>query len=147
MKNLGKLMNYEVVGNEIKLKFSEQVASVFVINSDIIRFFVPCFREGEVSKAIEEMLSSKCEFMVSQASCDKGERLQITTSQLCVEITEGFNVNIYDRQGKLLCGDYIGDEKGFVRRSADYSLAEAEGHDVAGEEMQYKICVKKTATS
>nr|WP_302597887.1 glycoside hydrolase family 31 protein [uncultured Cellulosilyticum sp.] len=143
MKNLGKLMNYEVVGNEIKLKFSEQVASVFVINSDIIRFFVPCFREGEVSKAIEEMLSSKCEFMVSQASCDKGERLQITTSQLCVEITEGFNVNIYDRQGKLLCGDYIGDEKGFVRRSADYSLAEAEGHDVAGEEMQYKICVKK----
>lgn len=139
---VGKLKSYEIVGNEVRLYYKEQIASVFMISQDIVRFFVPLFRTGDLSKAVEEKQLEVCEFKVSQIADEIEKGIRIRTSALQIDIVEDFKVYIYDGEGKLLCGDYIGEGKGFVRRSADYNLAEAEGHDLA-EAQQYKVCVKK----
>lgn len=141
MNNVGKLKAYKVVGNEIKLSYEAQEASIFVIAPDIIRFFVPFFRAEDLSKAIDgKAVNEVCEFKVN--AINEGEGIEIITTHLKIQVLEDFKVNIYNASGKLICADYTGDEQGFRRRTADYKLAEAEGHEV-GADAAYKVCIKK----
>lgn len=125
-KLYGRLLNYEVEENVININFEEKKAVVKIINSYIINFFVPLHREERNSKAVENLKDSHCDFQVE--NIEGG--IQISTEKLITKIYDEFKVDIYDKDGKILCEDYRGEKDPFVRRTADFKLAEAEGHDL-----------------
>ncbi|EKQ51337.1 MULTISPECIES: glycoside hydrolase family 31 protein [unclassified Clostridium] len=137
-KIFGKLLNYEVEDNEINIRFQEKNVFVKVVNSYIINFFVPLFRGERNSKAVENIIDSHCDFEVEKII----DGIQISTENLLVKIFDDFKVDIYDKNGALLCEDYRGESKPFNRRYGDYVLAEAEGHTLNGA-ADYKVYVSK----
>ncbi|WP_297421958.1 glycoside hydrolase family 31 protein [Clostridium sp.] len=137
-KIFGKLLNYEVEDNEINIRFQEKNVFVKVVNSYIINFFVPLFRKERNSKAVENIIDSHCDFEAEKII----DGMQITTEKLLVKIYDDFKVDIYDKNGALLCEDYRGESKPFNRRYGDYILAEAEGHTLNGA-ANYKVYVSK----
>ena len=134
----GKLLSYEVEGNIVNVKFEQEKVFVKIINSYIINFFVPLYREERNSKAVENLKDSHCDFEIE--NIENG--IQICTEKLLIKIYDEFKVDIYDKEGKLLCADYRGEKDPFIRRSGDYALAEAEGHDLK-EDYECKIYVSK----
>ena len=50
---IGEIKDYLVNNNKIDIKFSEICASVEIINSDIINFFVPLFRKQKNRKLLK----------------------------------------------------------------------------------------------
>lgn len=134
----GRLLSYEVDENDIIIKYEEKEAFVKVIKSGIINFFVPLFREDRDSKAVENLKDSHCDFDVE--NIENG--IQVLTEKLIVKIYDEFKVDIYDKEGSLLCADYRGEKEPFVRRTGDYKLAEAEGHNLNGDS-KFKVYVSK----
>ena len=138
MDIFGKLLSYEVEGNIINVKFEQEKVFVKVVNSYIINFFAPLLRDERNSKAVENLKDSHCDFDIE--NIDSG--IQICTEKLIVKIYDEFKVDIYDKEGTLLCADYRGESKPFERRYGDYMLAEAEGQTFSGE-VDYKVYVSK----
>ena len=134
----GKLLSYEVDRSNIIIKYEGKEVFVKVIRSSLINFFVPLFREERNSKAVENLKESHCDFDVE--NIENG--IQVLTEKLIVKIYDEFKVDIYDKEGTLLCADYRGDKEPFVRRSGDYQLAEAEGHNLNGDS-EFKVYVSK----
>lgn len=137
-RNYGRFISYEVQDNVVNVKFEKDKVFIKVVNSYIINFFVPLFREVRNSKAVENLNDSDCDFKVE--NIDGG--IQICTDKLKVKIYDEFKVDIYDKEGTLLCADYREESKPFKRRYGDYMLAEAEGHILNGE-ADYKVYVSK----
>jgi alpha-glucosidase len=137
-RNYGRFISYEVQDNVVNVKFEKDKVFIKVVNSYIINFFVPLFREVRNSKAVENLKDSDCDFKVE--NIDGG--IQICTDKLKVKIYDEFKVDIYDKEGTLLCADYREESKPFKRRYGDYMLAEAEGHILNGE-ADYKVYVSK----
>ena len=135
----GKLLSYEVEENTINVKFEQEKVFVKIVNSYIINFFAPLFREERNSKAVENLKDSHYDFDVE--NIENG--IQISTEKLKVKIYDEFKVDIYDKEGTLLCADYRGEKDPFIRRSGDYQLAEAEGHNLNGDS-EFKVYVIKT---
>ena len=137
--NLGKLNEYLVNDSDITLCYENGKAYVKVISHKIINFFVPLFRAERQSKAVENLECDECDFEVS--TIENG--IKIATDELIVKIYDEFKVDIYDKDENVLCEDYRGEKAPFVRRRADYSLAEAEGHKVNNGEDEFKVYVSK----
>ena len=139
MKSIfGKILNYEVEDNKIIINYENRKAFIEIINSHIINFFVPFFREEKDSKAIEHLKESHCDFDIE--NIDNG--IKISTEKLVVKVYEEFKVDIYDKEGNILCEDYRGDKEPFKRRTGDYKLAEAEGHNI-NSDSYYKVYISK----
>ena len=138
MNKYGKLINYDINDNDINIRFEKQDVLIKIVKSDIINFFVPLFRNERNSKAVENLKNSTVKFEVVKLN----NSLKIKTEKLIVDIFDNFIVNIYDIKGNILCADYKGEYKPFKRRSGDFALAEAEGHNINGEN-EYKVYVSK----
>ena len=138
MNKYGKLIDYAINDNDVKIKFEKQDVSIKIIKSDIINFFVPFFRNERNSKAVENLKKYTIKFEVEKSN----DFLKIKTEKLIIDIFDNFLVNIYDIEGNILCADYKGEYKPFKRRSGDFSLAEAEGHNINSEN-EYKVYVSK----
>ncbi|BCZ44581.1 alpha-glucosidase [Clostridium gelidum] len=134
----GKLLSYEVEENAINVKFEQKKVFVKIVNSYIINFFAPLFREERNSKAVEFLKDSHYDFDVE--NIENG--IQISTEKLKVKIYDEFKVDIYDKEGTLLCADYRGEKDPFIRRTGDYQLAEAEGHNL-NVDSDLKVYVSK----
>lgn len=137
-KALGKIISYEVDDNTIKINFDKGNTFVKVVNSYIINFFVPLFREERNSKAVENLKDSHCDFDVEYIK----NGIRILTDKLIINIFDEFKVDIYDKNGTVICQDYKGESKPFNRRYGDYILAEAEGHALNGEG-EFKVYISK----
>ena len=136
----GKIKGYKIEENNIIINYENKVAYIKVVSSNIINFFVPLHREARNSKAVESLNEDKTvKFSVDNISGG----IQISTDELKVLIFDEFKVDIYDMNGKLICEDYRGEREPFIRRAGDFTLLEAEGHKVAGDD-KYKVYVSKT---
>ncbi|MDU4935191.1 MAG: glycoside hydrolase family 31 protein [Peptostreptococcaceae bacterium] len=137
---IGEIKDYLVNNNKIDIKFSEICASVEIINSDIINFFVPLFRKQKKSKAIENLIIEKnVEFKVEQFE----KYIQINTKSLLVKIYDEFKVDIYNNEGKLICSDYRGKRNPFIKNTAGrIDIAMQEGHK-PNEHQEYKVFIPK----
>jgi len=76
----GKLLSYEVEGNTINVKFKQEKVYVKIINSYIINFFAPLYREERNSKAVENLRDNHCDFEIE--NIENG--IQINTKKLLV---------------------------------------------------------------
>lgn len=54
-REFGKIVGYEVNNNTVKINFHRESVFIKVVNSYIINFFVPLFREERNSKAVENL--------------------------------------------------------------------------------------------
>ncbi len=124
----GKLKNYDVIGNEVKVVFEQGEISFFVIREDIIRVFSPCFTADCKSKAIEGEKSVPTEFSVEL----KDGVLTIATTKVITKVADDFVVDFYDTNGKLFLADYRGERT--IEEKVSWQtleMLEAEGHDTS----------------
>lgn len=133
----GKIKNFVQEENKIFVEFEKKLATIELISDSIVNFFVPFLRQERLSKAIEGLKIQKCNFYVEE----KNSGIIINTEKLKISISDGFIVDIYDKQGNILCEDYRGVRRPFERRGVGnaWEVAAAEGHDVKGEGDKLKI--------
>lgn len=136
---LGKIKDYKTYGSIISIIYENGEVNVDVINSSIVNFFQPIFRKEKLSKAVEYIKREEC---LIQTELQEGI-LNISTEKLRIKVFSNFKVDIYDNNGKLLCEDYKGERKPFIRRSRNAKLAEAEGHKIAVDK-EFEVFIAKT---
>lgn len=136
---LGKIINYNIEKNVVKINFENGSTYVKVINDEIINFFIPNVSDEHNSKALDKLNDEDTKFSVRFM----GQLITIITKSLVVKIYGGFNIDIYDKDGNVLCEDYRLKRDPFIRRKGDYELAENEGHDVKKENIDKIYIAKK----
>ncbi|MFT9266709.1 glycoside hydrolase family 31 protein [Oenococcus sp.] len=137
----GKIKYYEVKDNVVSIEFEHGQATVTVVTPSIINFFSPISSERRPSKAIENLQPAPGEIKTDFA----GGQVLVYTSQLKAVVADNFIVDIYDLTGNLLCADYRGEDRPFVRRGTgnDLDIAAEEGHKFEAEQAAQKIRVLK----
>ncbi|MGL5694490.1 MAG: glycoside hydrolase family 31 protein, partial [Peptostreptococcaceae bacterium] len=135
----GKLLNYNINDNTIVVFYEKREAIIKVLNNSIINFFVPTLKNKQKSFAIEDLKEEKCDFKVNKYD----EMIEIVTEYLCIKIYSEFKVDVYNREGKLICEDYRGSREPFVKNCAGrLDIAIQEGHR-PNEHIDYKIFIPK----
>ena len=134
---LGEMRDYQVKGNKVGFSFGKGEAFVEVLRADIVNIFVPYECREHRSKAIEIRPDEKVAFEVTKDS----DAVVICTEKLIVKVYDEFYIDIYQKDGTLLCADYRGTRK-MRPLLSEKSLAvlKAEGHGVsAGSGMEHKV--------
>ena len=134
----GKIKGYEVTKNEITINYEKIKATISIINEGVVNFFVPLYRKEKNSKAVEEFNYRNVDFSIEEEESN----IILKTNKLIVKIYDDFIVDIYDKDGNVLCRDYRGERNPFIRRGNDLTLVEEEGHSLTGHE-EYKIFIPK----
>lgn len=135
----GKMKNFKVNKNLIKIKFEKITAEIDIINNCTVRFFVPNFREKQNSKAIENLNRIDCKCIVQKLD----NFIKIKTSELIIKVYDDFKVDIYDKYNELLCEDYRQKREPFVKNCAGrLDIATQEGHKPT-EHTNYKVFIPK----
>ncbi len=137
--NFGKLLNYEVNDNEVKVSFEKEAAYFTAVREDIIRVYVPFFDEACKSKAIEENPCVPVDFTVEKEE----EVLVIRTDKVMVKIQDDFYVDFYKADGTPLMKDYRGERTTKEKVSwMSLEMLEAEGHDISAyldKQLRYEL--------
>ena len=135
----GKIKSVRKNDNKVIICYRNIEATVEVISPSIINFFVPLYRKARASKAIEDLVVEKCDFEVNEEE----EIIVITTAKLQVKIFDDFKVDIYDRDGNMLCEDYREERKAFIRRHGNLDILKLEGHKVVKDASSKVMVLKK----
>ena len=138
--NFGKLISYRVCGQRVVLRFAGGTGRIELISPEIVNVFCGCETEEHHSYSIEERRMWNAPIHIEEIP----EGLKIITSRLEVRVFDGFRVDVYDREGRLLCGDYRG-ERSYEPsvNHADLILAAQEGHEVSLIDKNHKIEILK----
>ncbi|MGL5346465.1 MAG: glycoside hydrolase family 31 protein [Peptostreptococcaceae bacterium] len=138
----GKIKGFDVKGSLVAVQYENIEVRINVISPSIINFFVPNFRDEQNSKAVENLQIKDYKFNVVHSE----EYIELTTDTLTIKIYDEFKIDIYNKEGKLICEDYRGDRDPFVKNAAGrLDLAAQEGHKPT-EHMDYKVFVPKSMT-
>jgi alpha-glucosidase len=137
----GKIKRYTENDHTVLIEFENGKGSVEVITPTIINFFSPLASERRASKAIENLHPAPGAFTTTYSD----GQVTVCTECLIVKVSDHFFVDIYDHSGNLLCGDYRGNDKPFVRRGSGegLELAAEEGHKIEAERKRQKIRILK----
>lgn len=135
----GKMKNFKVDKNIIKIKYEKLETKITIINSSTVNFFVPNFRKNQKSNAIENLIVEPCNIDVLK----QNSYIEITTDNLVIKIYDEFKVDIYNKKGKIICEDYRGNRDPFIKNCAGrLDIAAQEGHKPT-EHMDYKVFIPK----
>ena len=135
----GKIRNFKVNENIVKVEFENIEAKINIISPIIINFFVPNYRDEQNSKAIENLKIQHCRYEVDRYI----DNITIKTDELIIKIYDEFKVDIYNKDGKLICEDYRGAREPFIKNCAGrLDIAAQEGHKPT-EHMEYKVFIPK----
>lgn len=138
---LGKRLSYKVEGQKVCFAFEQGEAFIEVLRKDIVNVFVPFEGKEHRSKAIEGDKLCPTEMTVAE----QPDAVVIKTETLTVKVFDGFYVDFYDANGKLLCADCRGSRTfSDVLTWEEIQLLEAEGHDASSLQRQdYPVQVLK----
>ncbi len=134
----GKILDYKINKNVIKVQFEEIEALISIINENVVNFFVPLYKNERNSKAVENLEYRDVNFSAQL----KDSKLLIKMNKLNIEVNDNFKIDIYDKNGEVLCRDYRGEREAFERRGYNLHLAKQEGHNINGHK-DYKVFVSK----
>lgn len=140
MIEYGKIKNVKTKDNTVYIKFETVNMEVHLVTEWTVRFFVQLEKEQVISKAVEQIDNAQIFFQVEQYS----DCINIQTEKLIVKIYDGGFVDIYDKNGTVLCGDYRGEQnhvQGVDKETKE--LMEQEGHHAREIEEIQKIKVVK----
>ncbi|MCR8746578.1 glycoside hydrolase family 31 protein [Romboutsia lituseburensis] len=135
----GKIKNFEVDKNIIKIEYEKLETKITIINPSTVNFFVPNFRKEQKSKAIENLIVEHCNINILK----QDSYIEISTDILVIKIYDEFKVDIYNKEGKLICEDYRGKREPFIKNCAGrLDIATQEGHKPT-EHMDYTVFIPK----
>lgn len=136
----GKLMEYQVSGQQVLLRFEKQEAVVTAVTPKVINVFCGLESPDHRSRAVE----GEKELPVSLSVEKRQDGLWISTDQVRVRVSDGFYVDFFDGSGNVVCEEYRCDRKPLRRISDEMiRLLAEEGHDAAiQDEMAFEV-VKK----
>ncbi len=144
MKGFGKLTNYEVDGQTVKLDFAGKKAQIKVLTPLIFNVFWSKDGSRTASKAIEGEKELPTEVEVEK----EGEALWIRTKDAAARVSDGFFVDFFDRDGACVCEDYRGERKPLQRISDEMrKLLIEEGHAAEADAEAYAFEVIKSLNS
>lgn len=134
----GKILEVKQEKNKVIFLFEQGTGIIEIINPWVVNVFSPLKTNEYKSKAIESLKVEECKINVETT----GTHIQITTDKLKINVYENFIVDFYDEIGNILCEDYRGERKPFVRRGNGGKLEE-EGHKVLDNIKENKVQVIK----
>ena len=140
MIEYGKIKNVKTKDNTVYIKFETVNMEVHLVTEWTVRFFVQLEKEQVISKAVEQIDNAQIFFQVEQYS----DCINIQTEKLIVKIYDGGFVDVYDKNGTVLCGDYRGEQnhvQGVDKETKE--LMEQEGHHARETAEIHKIKVVK----
>ena len=137
----GKILTYTVHDQIVKIHFEEQEGQIEIYTDSIINVFAGHETEDHNSYSIEGNKMQKTWF---RAEDDEGS-IRICTEKLEVRVYDDFKVDIYRRDGLLLCADYRKPRSYEPSVShASLILASQEGHEISLVDKNHRIEVVKT---
>ena len=89
----GKIKDFKVNDNIIKVRFENIEAKINIISPNIINFFVPNFRDEQTSVAIENLKIQHCTYEIDRYI----DNITIKTDELIIKIYDEFKVDIYNK--------------------------------------------------
>lgn len=130
MRHFGKFLSQDFSQGTLRLNFENGQGMIQVITHDIIRVYAQLESQPTHSKAIEQ--DPRKETACTLEQTDNG--LILRTDTVEVHISDGFYVDIYDRQGTLLCADSR-EKRTLLERISPYmkSVFGGEGHKSFGQ--------------
>lgn len=127
-RSFGKLIGYEVKGNQVEIRYEQNTVYVSVIRQDIIRVHVPFFCPDYQSKAVEKDKAVDTPFELTQGEGG----ITLATAKVRVNLQNDFTVDFYNANGKPLMEDYRGERTITPKVSwMSLEMLEAEGHDIS----------------
>lgn len=140
MIKLGKIIEHNVVDNEIHITFEQGSGFLSVVNDTIVRVNYDPKEEGSPSKAIEQ---ERKEFRGFTVKFQQGQ-LIIQTKVLEVRVDTDYYVDVYDITGNPIVLDY---RKDLVKvenlNPEQVEVISGEGHVVQGKEEQELYVAKQ----
>ena len=106
MIEYGKIKNVKTKDNTVYIEFETVNMEVYLVTEWTVRFFVQLEKEQVISKAVEQIDNAQIFLQVEQYS----DCINIQTEKLIVKIYDGGFVDIYDKNGTVLCLDYRGEQ-------------------------------------
>lgn len=128
MRDAGKILSYQLNGQEVQVQYENQQLLLTVLRDDIVNVFVPCWANEHYSKAIE---GDKSVAAGVSAEMTDGV-LVVKTDRLQIRVEDGLVIDFYRADGTPLIQTY--------RKGRSYSgevseqirqILEAEGHDTS----------------
>ncbi|WP_310602143.1 glycoside hydrolase family 31 protein, partial [Anaerosporobacter sp.] len=136
----GKIIEYERIGQKIKIHFTERSGEITFISSKTFHVYSDFGVEHIPSKAVVNENIEKTKIEVTQQK----SAVRIRTSDLIVWVYDDFKIDIYDGNGNVLCKDYRGKRMPRITISKESAeLMKKEGHKVALAKDKYEIEVVK----
>lgn len=137
----GKIVSSKQEGNVVTIQFEKRSGRIEVITKDIINVFAAFEGEEHNSFAIEGNKVIPCEIKVTQEK----DHILISTDSLTLKVYDDFKVDLYDKNGVLLCEDSREGRRlnETFDREAFLELIASEGHDVQEESKLHTIEVIK----
>ncbi|MBQ5600055.1 MAG: glycoside hydrolase family 31 protein [Lachnospiraceae bacterium] len=140
MFEYGKIRNVEKINSGVCISFEKANIEVHILTKWIIRFFTGMMQEPVHSKAIAKNDFGKTFYQVERLS----DHVEIRTEKLSVQIFDGGLIDIYDKNGTVLCLDYRGEQS--VSHMTDQEtkkLMEQEGHCTQSSSKEHRIRIAK----
>lgn len=109
-----RTIKYTRWGNNIQFQWSNGQGKIRVVNPWIINIFIPLTDDVQSSAAIENLPTMDCPVEIYNGP----DYVAIETEALKIHVFNDFKINFYTRDGLLLCSDYEGKRKPFIRRNA-----------------------------
>ena len=136
----GKLKSCRLRGQIAALEFENGEGKIELISPWIVNVFCGFETSNHHSYSIEEHRMWNTEIRAREF--DGG--VELCTDHLRVQVCDGFKVDVYSADGRLLCADYRG-ERSYepTVNHADLILAAQEGHEVSLVDKNHKIEILK----
>ena len=131
-------MEYKINNGTVKIFAKDKKQTVNFVNSYIVNIYEDDGKEREPSYAVSENLHVFNDF---EAKFDNNF-LFLSTDKLTLKIDEDLKISLYDKDGFLLCEDYDGERKPFIRRG-DGDFNSGEGHKLERDQEKHKVEVLK----
>ncbi len=140
----GKLISCERTGNRVNLHFEKADGRLEVVTDKILNVFSGAVSREHRSKAIEGEKAVDAPFTVEDETGEGGRCVAVSTDSVIAKIYDGFKVDFYAADGRVLCRDYRGERKRAAGLSDEMkALKAAEGHQVEEEDGSEGIQVIK----
>ncbi|NTV78840.1 MAG: DUF4968 domain-containing protein, partial [Clostridiales bacterium] len=135
----GKLLEYQQVNQKVIIQFEKREGSIEFIQDNMIRIFSAFEKKEQISYAVLPGVMEKGQ---SLEVMRQGQKLILKNTELWIEVSDEFKVDIYDKNQVPICMDYRG-TRTLPVIPEDVKQAALEGHSVTGKGELHKIQVIK----
>lgn len=116
----GKLLEHRLDHQVLRLIFESGVGRIEVLSPYIVNVFSPLKTADHESRAIERRGFEETQIDIHTTK----EGIELYTNALKVVIRDNFKVDFYDRSGRAICLDYLGERTPLLRRGSRGQAAE-----------------------